>query len=287
MTKLFCALYLKKFRQPFDLSSLGLNTVKFSYLTEQELEQWDASVETYSAKVRTIIEASEKVGTASFLYSMLNFINWQSDNLFYAHVPQDISASNENDPFVDILHTGSIPERFGKPLMPMESLDDLTAISYEHVHSDHDMMLEMLKYPVRLTQLPISSPTDNYSIKHLKGKDLVWKFELVAHESSISSEYVNIQLVGKEENLKATFSKIIPNTLARSYLLNRIQLANDEFLKTDPGSKKKRQKMEVKYQGPAVNINVTSECEKIFDADLLLSLPVSLWPRYKITRQGG
>ena len=39
-------------------------------------------------------------------------------------------------------------------------------------------------------------------------------------------------------------------------------------------------KMSFSYQGPAINIKINGEDKIIFDADLLLALPLKEWPRF-------
>ena len=41
-------------------------------------------------------------------------------------------------------------------------------------------------------------------------------------------------------------------------------------------------KMSFSYQGPAINIKIKGEDRNIFDADLLLALPLKEWPRFVV-----
>jgi hypothetical protein len=184
----------------------------------------------------------------------------------------------ERIPRITFLHTGSIPEQFGKPLMVFGDLDRLVSNSFAELRSDHDVMFVMEHLPV-----------------HQKGQKLdrsgFWlKARLIGEQGS--GEFVNIiPMIGS-----AQFAPILKNTIASKYLKTII---SSTFFKggkiseegknlpleinttelgstlTSPFLQDISYKMLLTKAGPSINMKVTGHRSKtVFDCDFLLSFPL-------------
>ena len=119
LSKLGLAIYLNFSHHVFDTDSLGIQVRNLSFLSQPELDLWQKKVDEYSQKLKQEVEKSECLGDQSFLYCILNYLNW-SQNLNNFDVEIGRSEIADNSVHVDLLHTGSIPECYGKPLMAVE-----------------------------------------------------------------------------------------------------------------------------------------------------------------------
>ena len=70
---------------------------------------------------------------------MLEFYSYF--NLYNRRIKQRTSK-------VSFLHTGSIPEQFGKPLMVFDGLNRSISNSFPELRSDHDVMFVLEHIPV-------------------------------------------------------------------------------------------------------------------------------------------
>ena len=95
---------------------------------------------------------------------------------------------------------------------------------------------------------------------------------------SDDSEFVDLYIEGIEESCRFIFQ--VPNILARNYLkmlFDSIEL--EHFLRIPVDISNSKPDVTVTYQGPAVNISAFGNETNILDVDLLLALPLYVWPR--------
>ena len=281
LSKLAFAIYLNYSKHVFDTDSLGIQVLNLSFLSQPELDFWQKKVDEYSQKLKQEVEKSECLGDQSFLYCILNYLNW-SQNFNNFDVEMKPSEITDTSIHVDLLHTGSIPERYGKPLMAMEHLDYLIRDSFQEMESDHDLMMEMVRYPVFLVPDKINDIMLLHSnLDHSSGQ---WKFHFVASQTSKGSEFVHLHIKGTK--LGTTNGRTpeivlrVPNTVARTFLMKSFRsLTQSNFVELPVTEQDTNMNVDLTFQGPAVNIKIKGDETEVFDADLLLALPLQCWPR--------
>ena len=281
------AVYMNNFEDEFNLDTLGITVLNLSFLNQTEIALWENKVDRYSQKLKQLVEKDECHMKESFLYCILNYLNW-IDGTHNCEVEIYGKIDAEDSKHVDILHTGSISEQFGKPLVSVEHLEHIVRDTYQEVESDHDLMVDMLSYPVHLAQ----EVSLNWRVKQPIPPEQIsgeYKFCFLATQTSKGSEFVHLHMKGFldkpfcSETLPLKYDMVkIPNTLARTYLMEKFgKLKGSTSIDLEVNNEATDDmKMSFSYQGPAINIKINGEDKIIFDADLLLALPLKEWPRF-------
>jgi hypothetical protein len=177
---------------------------------------------------------------------------------------------------VSYLHTGSIPEQFGKPLMVFDGFNRSVSNSFPELRSDHDVMFVLEHIPV-------------YEKGNENDQDDVWlKAEVMQEEGH--EEFVKIVPMLRKNILMPYLS----NKIASNYLTDVI--SNSFFQNGKTTDKLKELPMMINTRemgqsmfssnqvfvsraGPSVNMKVIGNGgHLVFDCDFLLSLPVIGWP---------
>eukprot|EP00092_Neocalanus_flemingeri_P064604 GFUD01078426.1.p1 GENE.GFUD01078426.1~~GFUD01078426.1.p1 ORF type:complete len:982 (-),score=180.67 GFUD01078426.1:82-3027(-) len=267
--------------------------LNYAFLSDKEKIQWISKVNQYVLLVTKALQSrrfvqfivdNEKPKQNSFdphpnalykfKYSIIQIFKYSNSNIE--------AELYKESPKISFLHTGSIPEQFGKPLMIFGDLDRTVSNSFPELRSDHDVMFVLEHLPV-----------------YEKGQ--------VMDKSGFWLEAESIGQDGKEEFVKIIpmmdSSKLVPllkNTIASNYLTEVVssiffkggKITNEgrelplEMNTTELGSNLTSSLLEdISYNvlltraGPSVNMKVTGHRSQIvFDCDFLLSLPVAGWP---------
>ena len=191
---------------------------------------------------------------------------------------------------VSHLHTGSIPSKFGKPLMTLGEISPSFVRSHLDIASDHDVMLVLENMPVlevggkMLTDLTMlifklySLDTVNMNPNEAGiwlGASIVENNEEFVYLSVSSGLDVRFWI---ENSFSSDFLKEI---ISKELLLKNIPL---EIMSTNLGEFL-RDKMDgeslviIGKAGPSLNMKITGpDGIIIFDCDFLLSFPLVKWP---------
>ena len=113
------------------IKSSDYNTMEilhYAYLSDNEKKIWISRVEPYVYKIKYALKSRR----------FFQFI-------VETEIPDNkrIEQTLQECPNVSVLHTGSIPEQFGKPLMVFGDLNRLVSNSFPELRSDHDVMFVM------------------------------------------------------------------------------------------------------------------------------------------------
>ena len=96
----------------------------YGYLSDEEKSVWISEVDAY------VSDIEESLKCATYLdYYFLRDSKYRRQNVSH-------------------LHTGSIAEQFGKPLMVFESFERQVSNSFPELRSDHDVMFVLEDVPV-------------------------------------------------------------------------------------------------------------------------------------------
>eukprot|EP00092_Neocalanus_flemingeri_P062339 GFUD01075194.1.p1 GENE.GFUD01075194.1~~GFUD01075194.1.p1 ORF type:complete len:809 (-),score=151.58 GFUD01075194.1:65-2260(-) len=252
----------------------------YGYLSDREKIQWMSKVEPY---VAVILNSIKKTSFHQYLFKSYRLASRIS------LLPSKISLDSiDPSPQVSFLHTGSIPEQFGKPLMIFEGLARSVSNSFPELRSDHDVMFVLEHVPVY----------EDVSVNE------------EGNENETNGFWLRAEVMfeeGKEE-----FVRIIPmlrDTMLTTHLSNRIasnfltEVVSNSFFKKGKISDQLKElpllinsreigesftsmlreetsnKVFISRAGPSVNMKVTGQSgQLVFDCDFLLSLPVVGWP---------
>eukprot|EP00092_Neocalanus_flemingeri_P039908 GFUD01043466.1.p1 GENE.GFUD01043466.1~~GFUD01043466.1.p1 ORF type:complete len:837 (+),score=156.43 GFUD01043466.1:125-2635(+) len=256
-------LYILKTNPKFDAKEL----LHYGYLSHKEKIQWMSKVESYVSVIITSLKSKSLLK-----YLLLNNKILSKIEKIYVEPVQEVS----------FLHTGSITEQLGKPMMVFGDLERSVTNSFPRLRSDHDVMLVLEHL------LVYNEGTQNQQEGFwLKGEVM---------DRGGKGEFVRIiPMVG--------FSKLAPHLSNKDASDFLVELLSDTFFKngkiTDAGKKLPIQmnmrelgeslnstfvepisnKVLITRAGPSVNMKVTGHRGLVvFDCDFLLSLPVTGWP---------
>ena len=221
------------------------------------------------------LSKNEQDGEKSFLHSILNFLKSQ-ESTGISEIDIKVKDYSEQTCQVKIIHTGSIPEQFGKPLVEIDGIKNIVKDAFQDLESDHDMMIELPEYPVEIiSKDELEGYLKNQDKRHFQNG--FWNFRLIASQISKDSEFMHLYIRGLQQYGGDQFIAQIPNTVARSFLKTNIdELSLDAFLNIQVSKADSKPEVFLTYQGPVVNIQVNGDESIIFDADLLLALPIQI-----------
>jgi hypothetical protein len=194
---------------------------------------------------------------------------------------------NEETPQLSFLHTGSIPEQFGKPMM---SIDQPKNCRFPELTSDHDIMFVMEHLPVYVyvyeKELTIDK-TGLWFAAEINGQTGQEEFVKIIPMMKSSPIMPYLKNSTAMTYLEKTVAKILGiqdnrvpaneciRTLCREYETSLHFIAGSNGIEV--GAKSYRKSLT--HTGPSVNMKVLGRQDKeFFDCDFLLTLPVSGWP---------
>ena len=253
----FLADCLKNFYVWFKRSNEGIDPkdmLHFAFLNSTEMAEWLRHVDSYASILKKGLENS-------------NFLLYMLDVKFAAKTKRGCRVS--------FLHTGSIPEQVGKPIMVFEGLLSVVCNSFPELRSDHDVMLVLEDFPV------------NQGKEYVEKRNSIWlKAEKAKRGSEEFVKVVPMQGAKKLENYLST--KLAMNFFKAS-INDAFFYSNSQLLKNLPAMLNTREivkdkvwesnKVLVEQAGPSINVKITGDGgHLVFDCDFLLSLPVVGWP---------
>ena len=278
ISQLILISYLLLFEENLSFDSLDLEILSLSYLSFTELKKWQEQVNGYSDLLKEKLSKNEQDGDKSFLHSILNFLKYQ-ESTGISDIDIKDKDHSEQGCQVRIFHTGSIPEQFGKPLVEIDGIKNIVRDAFQDLESDHDMMMELPGYPVEMiSKDELEGYLKNQGKRHFQNGS--WNFRLIASQISKDSEFMHLYIRGMHQYDDAQFIAQIPNKVVRYFLKTNIyKLGLDTFLNLQVNKADSKTEVFSTYEGPVVNIQVHGDESIIFDADLLLALPIQICPR--------
>lgn len=293
ITHIYLICYIHCFQEKISSKALSLKVLNLSFLTNSELSKWLEQVSNYTEEIINKLCRREAIEDESFVSYVLQYLNVKHNCNYTKAVFKDINISQEMAlaRSVEALHTGSVPEQYGKPTSALKDLEPLVRDAFQEVESDHDLMVELLKYPVHFRTREemdfkkkevLTSAEGNMIMalleKNQRLRSCTWILQFIVVPISDDSEFVDLYIEGFEESCQFIFQ--VPNILARNYLkmlFDSIEL--EHFLRIPVDISNSKPDVTVTYQGPAVNISAFGNETNILDVDLLLALPLYVWPR--------
>ena len=270
--------------------------------SDKEKEGWISKVNSYVNVVTNQIQ-QENVFHHLYLYAsgrqkgennlpngyVYDNVIFQEYEDYEANVYKNMGKAEK----VSHLHTGSIPSKFGKPLMTLGEISQSIMRSHVEIASDHDVMLVLDNMPIvevgGKVLIDFINNVDFFNLKKYAldealgaNKTGIW---LGASIVENNEEFVYLS-VSNGMDVRFWIENSFSSDFLKKIIMNERLLKNIplEIISTDLGEFL-RQKMDgestviIGKAGPSLNMKITGpDGVIIFDCDFLLSFPLVKWP---------
>ena len=247
ITQMYLICYIHCCQEKTGSRALGLKVLNISFLTKSELRKWLEQVSNYTEEIIQKLCRREANEDENFVACVLQYLNVTQNGNHTEAVFKDINITQEIalTSSVEAIHTGSVPEQYGKPTSAMKDLEPLVRDTFQEVESDHDLMVELSKYPIHfITREEMNSKEKNGLASDVmitldilekvqKRQSGSWVVQFFVVPISDDSEFVDLYIevsfcVLKPHHSESQsegflvklrqFTYQVPNTLARNYL---------------------------------------------------------------------